>query len=89
MELQKDLFSLANLKDMEVIDINTGIKLGFIRDLKVNCKEHKIISIILPSQTGKVSFFSKNEDLEVPWDNVKKIGIDVILIDGEGIPNKK
>ncbi|WP_333859073.1 YlmC/YmxH family sporulation protein [Clostridium sp.] len=89
MELQKDLFSLANLKDMEVIDINTGIKLGFIRDLKVNCKEHRIISIILPSQTGKVSFFGKNEDLEVPWDNVKKIGVDVILIDGENISNKK
>ncbi|BAH06290.1 YlmC/YmxH family sporulation protein [Clostridium kluyveri] len=89
MELQKDLFSLTNLRDMEVIDINTGIKLGFIKDLKVNCKEHRIISIILPSQTGKVSFFNKNEDLEVPWDNVRKIGVDVILVDGENISDKK
>ncbi|WP_368487726.1 YlmC/YmxH family sporulation protein [Clostridium sp. BJN0013] len=89
MELQKDLFSLTNLRDMEVIDINTGIKLGFIKDLKVNCKEHRIISIILPSQTAKVSFFGKNEDLEVPWDNVRKIGVDVILIDGENIVSEK
>lgn len=88
MELQNDLFSLTNLRNMEVIDINTGIKLGFIKDLKINCKEHRIISIILPSQTVKVSFFGKNEDLEVPWDNVKKIGVDVILVDRENI-NKK
>ncbi|MFL0198541.1 YlmC/YmxH family sporulation protein [Clostridium sp. WILCCON 0269] len=89
MELEKDLFSLANLRDMEVIDVNTGIKLGFIKDLKINCDEHRIISIILPSPTAKMSFFGKNEDLEVSWENVKKIGVDVILIDGENIVSEK
>lgn len=72
MELEGDLFSLTNLRNMEIIDINTGAKLGFIKDLKINCEEHKIISIILPSQTFKISLFGKNEDIEIPWDNVKK-----------------
>lgn len=85
MELEGDLFSLANLRNMEIIDINTGAKLGFIKDLKINCEEHKIISIILPSQTFKISLFGKNEDIEIPWDNVKKIGVDVILVDGKNL----
>lgn len=59
MELEGDLFSLTNLRNMEIIDINTGAKLGFIKDLKINCEEHKIISIILPSQTFKISLFGK------------------------------
>lgn len=83
MELEGDLFSLTNLRNMEIIDINTGAKLGFIKDLKINCEECKILSIILPSQVFKISLFGKNEDLEIPWSNVKKIGVDVILVDGK------
>ncbi|HBC97012.1 MAG TPA: YlmC/YmxH family sporulation protein [Clostridium sp.] len=86
--MEDDLFSLVNLRDMEVIDINTGTKLGFIKDLKINCDEHRIISIVLPSQTTKMSLFSKNEDVEVPWEDIKKIGVDVILIDGKKLSEK-
>lgn len=80
MDEEKSLYSLGNLRSMEIIDINTGTKLGFIKDLKIDCDEYKIISIILPSQ--KMSWFGKNDDVEVPWENVKKIGVDVLLIDG-------
>jgi YlmC/YmxH family sporulation protein len=59
--------------------------LGFIKDLKIDCNENKIISIILPSQTAKISLFGKSEDIEIPWDNVNKIGVDVLLVDGENI----
>jgi len=68
---------------MEIIDINTGTKLGYIKDFKVNCEEYKLEAIILPTQ--KSGWFSKNEDIELPWERIKKIGVDVILVDGEGI----
>lgn len=83
MEEDNSLYSLTNLRSMEIVDINTGAKLGFIKDLKIDCDENRILSIILPSQTAKVSLFGKNEDIELPWENVKKIGIDVLLVDGE------
>lgn len=74
------MFSIGNIKTMEVIDIYTGSKLGYIKDLKIDIDEYKIISIILPLQ--KVSLFSKNNCIEIPWERVQKIGVDVILIDG-------
>ncbi len=77
------MFAVNGLKTMEIIDINTGTKLGYIKDFKVNCEEYKLEAIILPSQ--KSGWFSKNEDIELPWDRIKKIGVDVILVDGEGI----
>jgi YlmC/YmxH family sporulation protein len=76
-------FAVNGLKTMEIIDINTGTKLGYIKDFKVNCEEYKLEAIILPSQ--KSGWFSKNEDIELPWDRIKKIGVDVILVDGDGI----
>lgn len=77
------MFSINNLKVMEVIDINTGEKLGYIKDFKIECDEFKIISILIPSKEN--SWFSKNDDIEIPWENIKKVGVDVILIDSNEI----
>jgi YlmC/YmxH family sporulation protein len=86
--MEVSMFSIANLRNMEVIEITSGAKLGFIKDLRVDCNEYKILSLLLPNQ--RVSWFSKNELLEIPWEKVRKIGIDVILVEaGELIVNNK
>lgn len=72
------LYSLSNLKSMEVIDINTGAKIGYIRDIKIDCDTYSVVSVIIPTQ--KISWFTKNNDIEVPWENIHKIGVDVILV---------
>lgn len=79
------LHSVENIKSMEVIDINTGSRLGYIKDLKVDCTSYKIVSIIIPN--GNISLFSKNNFIEIPWKNIKKIGLDIILVDGTGCFN--
>lgn len=76
--MESTMFAISSLKSMEVIDINTGTKLGYIKDFKINCEEHKIEAIVLPTQ--KSGWFSKHEDLEILWSKIKKIGVDVILI---------
>ncbi|MCR1935457.1 YlmC/YmxH family sporulation protein [Clostridium tepidum] len=78
---QVELYSIENLKNMEIIDINTGSKMGYIKDLIIDCDSYKILSIILPTQ--KVGFFNKKEDLEIEWDRIYKIGTDVILVNGD------
>ena len=73
------MFAINNLRQMEIIDLNSGSKMGYIKDLKVDCEEYRIISILLPTQ--KSSWFNKNNSIEIPWEKVKKIGVDVILVD--------
>ncbi len=77
------LHSLNALRTMEVIDIKTGTKLGFIKDFVIDTKESKVISILLPGMAK--GWFSKEEDIEIPWNKVKKAGIEVILIDSTDI----
>ncbi len=77
------MFAINNLRQMEIIDINSGSKLGYIKDLKVDCEDYRIISILLPTQ--KSSWFNKNNSVEIPWEKIKKIGVDVILVDGSDI----
>ncbi|MCY6356757.1 YlmC/YmxH family sporulation protein [Clostridium sp. ZS2-4] len=73
-----DFYSINNLKLMEVIDINTGCKIGYIRDFKVDCNEYKIISIIIPAE--RTSWFNKNSYIEISWEKIVKVGVDVILV---------
>jgi YlmC/YmxH family sporulation protein len=83
IRMEVSMYSIGSIRSMEVIDITTGVKLGYIKDLKVDCENYKILSILLPNQ--KISWFSKNDSIEIPWSKVTKIGVDVILIDGTGL----
>lgn len=76
---EERLFSLRDIRSLEVIDINEGRKLGFIVDVKVDCDKYKILSLLMP--VGKDSWFSKQEFIEIEWADVKKVGIDCILVD--------
>lgn len=76
--MNEDLHSINALRSMEVIDINSGGKVGFIKDIKIDCEEQKVISIILPGEVK--GWFSKTEDIEIPWIDVVKVGIDVLII---------
>ena len=49
----------------------------------MDCEDYRIISILLPTQ--KSSWFNKNNSVEIPWEKIKKIGVDVILVDGSDI----
>lgn len=73
------LHSLNAIRSMEIIDVRTGCKLGFVQELVIDIEESKIVSIIIPS--GGKSWFNKEEDIEIPWGKVIKAGMDVILVD--------
>ena len=78
-EEEFSLHSLNAIRTMEVIDIKTGTKLGFIKDLVIDIKESKVVSILLPGMAK--GWFTKDEDIEIPWSKVKKAGLEVILVD--------
>ncbi|MBE6064189.1 YlmC/YmxH family sporulation protein [Clostridium cochlearium] len=81
--MEYTFYSLNSIKTMEVVEINSGTRLGFIKDFKVDTENYKITSILMPNE--KISIFGKNNDIEIPWYRIKKIGVDVILVDAEDI----
>lgn len=69
---------LSEIQHMDVININTGVKIGNIIDIKVNSETGKIESLILEKK--KFSFLSQDE-VEIYWNQINKIGEDVILVE--------
>ena len=76
--MESELHTINAMRNMEVIDVLTGAKIGFIKDFKIDCDTNRIISLILPGEIK--SWFGKEEVKEIPWSNIVKIGLDVILV---------
>ena len=70
-----------DFKHKEVININDGRRLGFVQDVTANLETGIITSIIVPGNAKLFNLFSSNNDIIIPWDNIKCIGEDIILVE--------
>ena len=70
-----------DFKHKEVININDGKRLGFVQDVTANLETGMITSIIVPGTNKVLNIFSTGNDIVIPWEKVKCIGDDVILVE--------
>lgn len=77
------MVKISDLRMREVINIVDGRRLGVIKDIDIDLEEGRIDAIILPGLNGGkfLGFLGKEEEIIVPWDKIKKIGMDVILVE--------
>ena len=83
MEEDLILYSVNAIRSMEVVDVSTGSKLGYVRDYKIDLSTNRVVSLFLPSNSK--GWFSREEDIEIPGEKVVKIGVDVLIVDASGI----
>ena len=62
------------------MNISDGRKLGNIGDIEINLETGKIETIIIGSSGRLLGFFGKEEEIIIPWNQIVKIGTDVILV---------
>ena len=71
-----------DFKHKEVINICDGKRLGYVQDVCADLETGRITSIIVPGVTNKLmSLFSNSNDIVIPWDRIKCIGEDLILVE--------
>lgn len=70
-----------DFKHKEVINITDGKRLGFVQDVTANLETGTITSIIVPGNAKLFNFFSAGNEIVIPWDKVKCIGDDLILVE--------
>lgn len=70
-----------DFKHKEVININDGKRLGFVQDVTADLESGVITSIIVPGNTKLLNLFAGNNDIVIPWNQIKCIGEDIILVE--------
>lgn len=71
-----------DFKHKEVVNINDGKRLGYVQDVCADLETGIITSIIVPGVNNKLlNIFSQSNDIVIPWQNIKCIGEDLILVE--------
>ncbi len=70
-----------DFKHKEVINIIDGKRLGYVQDVCADLETGTITHIIVPGSNKLMNFFTQNNNVVIPWKNVKCIGDDIILVE--------
>lgn len=71
---------LSDLQDKDVINIVDGKKVGNIIDVSLENSSGKMESLIVEKSKFFISMFSTKDEIEIRWEQIEKIGEDVILV---------
>ena len=70
---------LSELQNKDIVDIETGKVIGDIIDITLDMNGN-LDSLIVEKKKFLVSMFSSKDEFEIKWNQVEKIGEDVILV---------
>jgi len=76
----------SELQVKDVINIADGRRLGWMRDIEVDLERGRVTAIIVPQAGGFLGIFGRPRDYVIPWENIFRIGQDVILVDVDDYP---
>lgn len=81
----KKIVRLRELGGKEIVNLNDGGRLGVIADsdLVIDEKSGKIISLLVPDNRAQFMLFGDKKEIEIPWNSIRKIGNDMIIIELE------
>ncbi len=74
---------VRELQKKEVINLANGKRLGFVYDAEINTQTGLIESLIVPCRNSIFRIFFKYEELVISYEQIKKIGEDIILVNLE------
>ena len=72
---------MYDMKQKEVINASDGIRFGFVSDVEIDTKTGKIKSFIVPAPGKVLGVFGRDQEYRIEWDEIKKIGEDIILVE--------
>ena len=71
---------LSELQNKNLVNVSNGKNIGNIIDVNIDYQSGNIKSFIIESKGSILKFLNKDNDMEVKWNDIQKIGEDVILV---------
>jgi YlmC/YmxH family sporulation protein len=73
---------IAELRMKEVISVTDSKRIGFVSDAEFDITNGRMLNLIVPGASRGFGFFGREENV-IPWENILRIGEDIILVDFE------
>lgn len=79
----------SDLRAKEIVSVADGRRLGYLYDFEIDLRDGTIKSIVIPGQGRLFGVLGKGEEIIVPWERIRNIGQDVILLEDPDLPSPK
>ncbi|WP_071459369.1 YlmC/YmxH family sporulation protein [Bacillus massilinigeriensis] len=74
------MIKVSEFQVKDVVSVSDGRKLGNIEDFEININTGKIEALVIGGAGKVLGFFGKEDEIVIAWEQVLKIGEDVILV---------
>ncbi len=75
---------IADLRCKEVINICSGMRLGFVCDVLINDTTGQLLALIVPGPCRFFGLLGREDDFVIPWECIRRIGDDIIIVEISG-----
>ncbi|MFV9509974.1 YlmC/YmxH family sporulation protein [Tepidibacillus sp. LV47] len=71
---------ISEFQTKDVVNIYDGKKLGIVQDVEIDLKTGRVEALVIPNQGKLFGLFGNGTEYIIPWKNIVKIGLDVVLV---------
>ena len=79
---------ITELHNKEVIDLDTGNRLGCVDDVEVDTCTAQLCAIVVHGRPKWLGFAGHEEDLVIPWKDIEIIGEETVLVNRPAAPHR-
>jgi YlmC/YmxH family sporulation protein len=72
---------ICQLRQKEVINICTGMRIGFIADVEIDLEKGKIIAIIVPGPCKLWGIIGRDHEYVISFACITNVGPDIVLVE--------
>ncbi len=77
------LCRFSDLRDKEVINVSSGVRLGYVCDAEVQWPEGRVRALIVPGRAKFFGFLGREDDYILPWECISRVGEDILLVESD------
>ncbi len=77
------LCRIDELKNKQVVCLKNGCVLGYVSDVELDTENGSLSSIIIFGRFKVFGLLGKEDDIVIPWNDIKVIGDETVLVDTE------
>jgi len=72
--------SFSELRNKEVVNLKTGLKLGYVDDIEIDTSTGNVISLVVFGRPRALGIMGRDDDIIIKCKDIELIGQDTILV---------